>query len=178
MEEEGIFDFFKFSRGSHKLVLANTPSSHPDINDESTLIYEELSGGVRKEERVASWQKVQGLALRQVYALGPLLLDSHSANTWTAQSNVVDKRLRRHSTHRLKVSGNDSLEIYEHPGLYAQRFDGIDKSGSPQPSEVQKIFEENKRTVGIRMQQTENPMLLIHGSGNCRQMAAGYRFTR
>jgi type VI secretion system secreted protein VgrG len=175
MEEEGIFYFFKFTQGNHKLVLANLPASHPDINDESTLIYEELSGGARAEERVASWQKVQDLRS------GKYTLWDHNFELphkhLEAQSVVVDSVPVGTVTHKLKVAGNDQLEIYEHPGLYSQRFDGVDKSGSPQSSEVQKIFDDNKRTVGIRMQQTENPMLLIHGSGNCRQMAAGHRFT-
>jgi len=175
MEEEGIFYFFEFTNGNHKLVLANVPSAHPDINDQSELIYEELSGGGRTEERVASWQKVQD------FRSGKYTLWDHCFELphkhLDVQSTVVDSVNVGAVTHKLKVAGNDNLEIYEHPGLYAQRFDGIDKSGSPQASEIPKIFDDNKRTVGIRMQQTENPMLLIHGAGNCRQMSAGHRFT-
>jgi type VI secretion system secreted protein VgrG len=175
MEEEGIFYFFKFSSGSHTLVLANMPAAHPDINDESSLIYEELSGGGRTEERVASWQKVQDLRSGK-YTLWDHCFELPHKHL-EAQSTVVDSVPVGTVTHKLKVAGNDNLEIYEHPGLYAQRFDGIDKSGGDQSSEIQKIFDDNKRTVGIRMQQTENPMLLINGSGNCRQMSAGHRFT-
>jgi type VI secretion system secreted protein VgrG len=175
MEEEGIFYFFEFSAGSHKLVLANAPSFHPDIDYDSTLIYEELSGGVRSEERISSWQKFQDLRT------GKYTLWDHSFELphkhLEAQSTVVDSVPVGTVTHKLKVGGNENLEIYEHPGLYAQRFDGVDKAGSPQPSEVQKIFDDNKRTVGIRMQQAENPMLLIEGSSNCRQLTAGHKFS-
>src|SRR5262249_12742891 len=31
MEEEGIFYFFKHTESGHQMVLANTPSSHPDV---------------------------------------------------------------------------------------------------------------------------------------------------
>ena len=40
MEEEGIYYFFKFTKGAHKLVLANTPQSHPDIPGGSQVIFD------------------------------------------------------------------------------------------------------------------------------------------
>jgi type VI secretion system secreted protein VgrG len=175
MEEEGIFYFFKFSAGNHKLVLGNLPASHPEIDDQSTLIYEEVSGGVRTEERIASWEKSQDLRSGK-YTLWDHCFELPHKHL-EAQSTVVDSVPVGTVTHKLKVAGNDNLEIFEHPGLYSQRFDGVDKSGSPQSSEVQKIFDDNKRTVGIRMQQAELPMLLVQGAGNCRQMSAGHKFT-
>jgi type VI secretion system secreted protein VgrG len=59
MEEEGILYFFKHDNGSHKMVLANTPQSHPDLPEKSKLIYEEVLGGNRPEDRVLEWEKVQ-----------------------------------------------------------------------------------------------------------------------
>jgi type VI secretion system secreted protein VgrG len=175
MEEEGIFYFFNFTSGNHKLVLANTPSSHPEIDDSSTLIYEELSGGLRAEERIASWEKAQDLRSGK-YTLWDHCFELPHKHL-EAQSTVIDSVPMGTVTHKLKVAGNDGLEIFEHPGLFAQRFDGVDKAGSPQPPEIQKIFTDNQRTVGIRMQQSEQPMLLVKGVGNCRQMSAGHKFT-
>jgi type VI secretion system secreted protein VgrG len=175
MEEEGIFYFFEFAPGSHKLILANNPSAHPDIDYESTLIYEQLTGGRRDEERIASWRKFQDLRS------GKFTLWDHCFELphkhLEAQSSVVESINIGTVAHKLKIAGNDSLEIYEHPGRYAQRFDGVDKSGSPQPQDIQNIFTDNARTVGIRMQQTEQPMLLVKGAGNCRQMSAGHKFS-
>jgi hypothetical protein len=34
-------------------------------------------------------------------------------------------------THKLNVDGNYQLEIYDYPGGYAQRFNGIDRNGAP-----------------------------------------------
>ena len=75
-------------------------------------------------------------------------------------------------THKLKVGGNDKLEIYDYPGDYAQRFDGVDPGGGDSAGDLQKIFEDNKRTVGIRMQQEAVPALVIHGASNCRQLVS------
>jgi len=79
--------------------------------------------------------------------------------------------------HNLTAGDNSKLELYDWPGEYAQRFDGVDPSGSDRPSDIQKIFEDNKRTVEIRMQQEALPALLIRGGSNCRQLTSGHKFT-
>ena len=40
MEEEGILYFFKHGPNEHTMVVANTPSSHPDVPDTANVIYE------------------------------------------------------------------------------------------------------------------------------------------
>jgi len=52
MEEEGIYYFFKFTKGAHKLVLANTPQSHLDLPGGSQVIFEAIEGGEREDERI------------------------------------------------------------------------------------------------------------------------------
>jgi type VI secretion system secreted protein VgrG len=80
-------------------------------------------------------------------------------------------------THKLKVGGNDQCEIYDYPGGYAQRFDGVDAGGGDSAADLQKIFDDNRRTVGIRMQQETVPALVINGASNCRQIVSGHKFT-
>jgi type VI secretion system secreted protein VgrG len=79
-------------------------------------------------------------------------------------------------THKLKVGGNDQWEVYEFPGGYAERFDGVDKSGGAQPAEVGKIDRDNTRTVGIRMKQIAAQALVIDGKSNVRGFLPGYKF--
>ena len=79
-------------------------------------------------------------------------------------------------THKLRSANND-LEVYDYPGAYAQRFDGADRGGAARPDELKKIFEDNKRTVGIRAQQEAAPSIVLQGAGNCRHFSAGHRFT-
>ncbi len=81
------------------------------------------------------------------------------------------------ASHKLKLGGNDAWELYDWPGEYAQRFDGVDKGGGDRPADIQKIFEDNKRTVAIRMQQEALSSLLARGKSNCRQMTSGHKFT-
>jgi type VI secretion system secreted protein VgrG len=175
MEEEGIYYFFKHADGSHKMVLANTPGSHPDMPEGSKFIFERHLGGTRTEERIDQWQKVQELRSGK-YTLWDHCFElphKHLEADKTIQESVAAGKVN----HKLKVGGNDKLEIYDYPGAYAQRFDGIDKGGGEKPADVQKIFEDNKRTVGIRMQEETVPGLVIQGGSNCRNLVSGHKFT-
>src|SRR5204862_4183364 len=60
MEEEGIYYFFSHTPDGHKMTVANTPQSQPDVIP-STVVYEEASGGNRKEDRVSELLKIQEL---------------------------------------------------------------------------------------------------------------------
>ncbi|MEX2118232.1 MAG: type VI secretion system tip protein TssI/VgrG, partial [Pirellulales bacterium] len=125
--------------------------------------------------RVFHWEKVQELRS------GKYTLWDHSFELpdqhLEAENTIQDSVSVGQVSHKLKVGGNDQLEIYDYPGEYAQRFDGVDRGGGEQPSEVEKIFEDNARTVGIRMQQEAVPSLVVRGSGACPQFVSGHKFT-
>jgi type VI secretion system secreted protein VgrG len=174
MEEEGIYYFFKHAKGEHRLVVANTPGSHPDMPIANKLIYDD-SAGSRDEGRIRSWEKVQEVHTGKVTLFDHCFefphkhLDADKTVPDTVQAGTV--------THKLKVGGADRLELYDYPGIYAQRFDGIDRGGSPQAAEVQKIFDDAKRTVSIRLQEETATTLQIVGSGDCAQLSSGFKFT-
>src|SRR5262249_47036455 len=65
-EEEGIFYFFNHPDEGTTMVLANTPQAHPDLPVRSALIYEQLVGGNRPEDRVHAWEKFQELRAGKV----------------------------------------------------------------------------------------------------------------
>jgi type VI secretion system secreted protein VgrG len=174
MEEEGIYYFFKHSEQGHQMVLANTPQGHADMPEWSKLTFEGMAGGTRPEDRIFDWEKVQEWRSGK-YTLWDHCFELPGKNLEAAQT-IPDSVPVGKVTHKLKVGGNEKLEIYEYPGEYAQRFDGIDKSGGVQQSELQKIFTDNERTVGIRMQQEALPSLLIQGTGNCKNMVSGHKF--
>jgi type VI secretion system secreted protein VgrG len=175
MEEEGIYYFFKHTEEGHKMVVANTPQTHPNLPSSSEIIYEGLSGGLRDEDRILSWEKTQELRSGKFTLWDHCfeLPHKHLDATEPIQGSVEVGEV----THKLQVGNNDKLEIYDYPGGYAQRFDGINKGGGEQSSELQKIFEDNKRTTKIRIQQEALPGLVILGSSNCRQFNTGHKFT-
>jgi type VI secretion system secreted protein VgrG len=127
-----------------------------------------------EEGRVFAWSKGQEIR-------------SGKFTAWDHKFEMPNKHLEADKTimdtvtvgtvsHKLKVANNDSLELYEYPGGYASRFDGINKSGGEQPDKLQKVFEDNTRTVGIRMQAEALSSLLIRGRGVHAGFTAGHTF--
>ncbi len=174
MEEEGIFYFFKHQDGP-KMVVGDVKQSFKDVPGESTLMYDDVEGGNRDEERIVRWSKQQELRSGK-YTLWDhnfQLAHKHLA----ADQPVVDTVQVGTVSHKLKLAGNDTWEIFEYPGEYAKRFDGINSSGGEQSSELNKIFTDNSRTAKIRMHATETPTILIRGGGKCRLMMPGFKFT-
>jgi type VI secretion system secreted protein VgrG len=80
-------------------------------------------------------------------------------------------------THQLKVADNQKLELYDFPGEYAQRFDGVDPGGGDRSADLGKIFEDNKRTVAIRMQEEAYNSIVVNGTSTCRNLVSGHKFT-
>ena len=176
MEEEGIYYFFKHSDGSHTMVVANTPGSHSDLSPgPSNLIFEAVAGGTRKEDRVSAWEKAQELRSSKVTLWDHCFELPHKHLEGPA--DILASVAAGKSSHKLKLGANAPLELYDFPGAYAQRFDGINKSGGEQPAEIQKIFKDNARTAELRMQGHAAGSVLVHAASNCRQIVSGYKFT-
>jgi type VI secretion system secreted protein VgrG len=175
MEEEGIFYFFTHSNGSHQMIVADTPQSNPDVPGPTTLIYETIEGGTRTEDRVQRWEKSQALRSGK-YRLWDYCFELPGKNLEAVKPTLASVQVGT-VTHKLQVGGNDQLEIYDYPGLYAQRFDGVTPSGGDRSSDVQNIFKDNTRTVGIRMQEETAASMLLEGNSTCRQLVAGCKFT-
>ncbi len=175
MEEEGIYYYFTHSDGDHRMVVANVPEGHRDVPGPTEVIYETVEGGVRHEDRVDTWIKTQELRS------GKTTLFDHSFQLphkhLEADKNTLDSVLVGTIDHKLKLADNTKLELYEFPGDYAKRFDGIGGGGGEKPADLQKIFSDNKRTAALRMQEETTATLVIHGSSNCRQFTSGHKFT-
>ena len=176
MEEEGIFYFFKFAEGSHTLVVANTPQAHPPVVGKSAIVYKtHAEQSEANEDCVTGWSKVQ----EQVP--GKFVLWDHTfelphRNLESAKPLTESVALGK-VTHKLGVGDHAKLEVYDWPGAYAQRFDGIDPNGGEQAGELGKLPDDGKRTVDLRMQAAAASAVSVNGEGHARQMAAGHKFT-
>jgi type VI secretion system secreted protein VgrG len=111
MEEEGIFYFFRFERNSHKLVIADSKVSHQDTPGQSSVVYDETSGGLRDEARVSGWMKTQELVS------GKVTLRDYNFETPT-------KDLEAKVPTQYGIGGNDHFEIYDYPGRYGVQSEG------------------------------------------------------
>ena len=128
-----------------------------------------------RHARVHGWRKRQELKTGKVtlwdysFQLPNNHLNATKAITGTATAGTV--------THKQALPENQSLEAYDFPGGYAKRFDGVDQSGGEQASNLQKIFQDNTRTAGIRMEAEAAGSLTIEGLSACVQFTPGHKFT-
>ncbi|MCL4807019.1 MAG: type VI secretion system tip protein VgrG [Thermoanaerobaculia bacterium] len=174
MEEEGVYYYFKHGDGSHQMVVADTTEGHADVPGETTIEYEELAGGLRAEERIYAWEKYQEMRSGKV-TLWDHCFELPHRHLEAEEPTVASVRVGT-VTHKLKVGGNDKLELYDWPGGYAQRFDGVEPGGGDRQDDIQKIFRDNERTATIRMDEETAPAIRISGKSSCKQMRAGHRF--
>ena len=174
MEEEGIYYYFKHTDNEHKMVIANTPQSHDELPYLNSIIYETITGGLRPEDRISSWEKSQVISSGK-YTLWDHCFElphKHLDATALIQSSVQAGEI----SHLLTAANASQLEVYDYPGGYAQRFDGITPGGGEQASNLQKIFQDNTRTTKIRIQQEAVGGVTILGASNCRHFTTGYKF--
>ncbi len=175
MEEEGIFYFFTHTNGNHTMVVADSPDAHPDVPFESQATYAPLDITNVTEERITSWEKQQDLRSMKTILWDHTfeLPHKHVEAEKPIQDNVQVGTV----AHKLKLGDAEALELYDWPGEYAQRFDGVGPERQDRASDTQKIYTDNQRTVGIRMQQEAAPALLVSGTSRLRQLTSGHRFT-
>src|SRR5438132_11930693 len=149
------------------MVLANTsPTQSPDLPGQSMVVFENVEGGQRDDDRIHEWVKMQELRSGK-YTLWDHCFELPHKHL-EAEANILESVQAGRVSHKLKVGGNDKFEIYDYPGEYAQRFDGIDRGGGDRAGDLQKIFQDNKRTTDIRIQEEAVPGLTIQGGSNCR----------
>jgi type VI secretion system secreted protein VgrG len=174
MEEEGIYYFFRHADGSHTMVVADNPASHAEVPGAGTLAFDASAAGQRKS-RVWHWEKRQSLrsGKNTIWDHSFELPHKHLDATQPIMATIAAGT----TTHKLQVGGNEKLEIYDYPGGYAQRFDGVDPTGGDRAGDLQKIFQDNKRTVAIRMQEEEVGSIEISAQSDCAQLIAGHKFT-
>ncbi len=175
MEEEGIYYYFQHGAGSHKMVVADTPQSHVVVPAPTSLDYHPATGGLLSQDRILSWRKNQQMEAGKV-TLWDQCFELPGQNLEAAATPAGDISVGT-VTHKLKVGGNDSIEVYDYPGLYAQRFDGVAPDGGDRASDVQKIFQDNARTAKVRLNREQSPALSIDGQASCRNLVSGYKFT-
>ncbi|CAN5846010.1 type VI secretion system spike protein VgrG1b [soil metagenome] len=164
MEEEGIYYYFEHTSGSHRMIVANMPTSHRLCLSRSTLPFHLVVG---TEEgwiaSVLSWNIAHQLRTGK-YSL------------WDHNFELPTSNLEAEQLSRFNIGGNQNLEHYDFPGEYAKRFDGIDKSGGDQTDRLNKVFEDRRRVAEIRQQEIDVVYKTIKGSSDSCALTAGYRF--
>ena len=114
------------------MVLANTPAKHPELRPRPRSTKSSPAASARTSASPTG--SSAGDHVRQVHARRPRL--RAAAKKLDATKPILAASSRARVDHKLKVAGNDELEIYDYPGGYAQRFDGIAPGGGERTAEL------------------------------------------
>ena len=175
MEEEGIYYFFKHANASHQMVVTDAAKSASPGPRTKPMSFTRKCPAAYRKMRVTAWEKSQELRSGE-YTLWDHCFEL-PGNHLEAKEKTIDSVAVGKVTHKLRVGGNEQLEIYDYPGGYAQRFDGVNRSGGARPEDLKHIFEDRDRTVRVRMEQEEAASLEIEGASDCGHFVAGHKFT-
>jgi type VI secretion system secreted protein VgrG len=161
MEEEGIFYFFHHADGGHTLILADTPQSHPDVPGGPTVRF--------RPDAVSEWTKTQELrsgksTLRDYHFTVP-------GDDFEVSAELPGTVTVGTAIHRLQTPLTRALEVYDWPGEYAQRFDGL------APGTGAAILQEGTRTVRVRSQEEAAQAIVIQGRSAVATLTSGHKFT-
>jgi type VI secretion system secreted protein VgrG len=173
LEEEGLCYYFTHEKLAHTMcVTADTKTLSPV--SPGTVEYHPGGNNVDVDDDIHTWEKMQEIRSEK-YALRDYSFEK-TGDFFPNESKIPDSVTVGKVPHALKL-GLSTSELYDYPGEFSQRYDGIDKNGTPQPPEVEKINKDGERTALIRMQEEAAAAIVAHGSGTCRQFCAGRKFT-
>ena len=118
----------------------------------SQLIYEDVDGGdPRRGPRHRLGEGARSCA--RARPRSGTTASSCRTSTWRPTSRSRTPSPVGKVTHKLKLGGEREARALRLPGATPSASTAIDKGGGDQPAELQKIFQDNKRTAEIRMQE-------------------------
>ena len=144
MEEYGIFYYFDHStQGEHTLVLKDSSNGLQPCPS-SPASYETVVGGLDDPEIVSDWHVEQELETGK-YTVTDYNFTTPSTSLLANEPTVIS------------ISPNQSLELFDYPGLYETKDQGT-------------------TVARVRMQEQESHSLVASGSSNCRGFMSGCTF--
>jgi type VI secretion system secreted protein VgrG len=144
MEQFGIFYFFKHEHGEHTMWLGDSNTAHQPCPGMPNAAFNLAGGGLDAGDVVNSW------SIGQELRSGRHTLTDYNFTTSTTNLQASESTI--HS-----VGGNDSMEIFDYPGLHGTVSDGT-------------------ALAKIRMEEDEAVYKIAHGTSVCRAFATGYKF--
>jgi type VI secretion system secreted protein VgrG len=163
MEEEGIYYFFEHTNEKHKMVIANTPQSHPDCPSKSEIAYFVKTG--TEEDfitAIGTWQTDHNLQTGKV-------------TLWDYNFQTPRNKLDASQPSAFNIGDNQKLETYQFPAGYARKYDDIDRTGGER-ADVQNVFNEKQFMATMAMQSVDAKYKEINASSDCPSITPGYKF--
>src|SRR5579859_2379756 len=138
MEQFGIFYFFQHADGEHTMMLGDSTSVHQDCSGpgQANAGFNLAAGGLDAGDVVNAWRIGQELRSGK-HSLTDYNFTTSSTDLGASESTIYS------------VGGNDSMEVFDYPGLHGTQSDGT-------------------AMAKLRMQEEESSHKVAHGAGVCR----------
>jgi len=157
------------------LVVTDTSKSHPALRPATLITGTEANLAKAGTAVITSWLKRQELRTGKVTLWDHTFERAHEHLEYTAPSQLTSRAGR--ASHNLAIASNSGLEIYDWPGEYAQRFDGVNPGGFDNAADLKKIDQDKERTTKLRMQQQASGAVSAVGGGTWAQLVPGAKLT-
>ena len=144
MEQEGIYYYFKHENGRHILVMTDSIGGHETIPGYEEVPYyppEETDRRVR--DYISNWRLTH-----------EVLPGSYALNDFDFEKPKTDLRV---SSIKMRSHQQDSFEVYDYPGEYAETDDG-------------------QSYVRTRLEALQSQYEVVNGSGNVAGLLTGCLF--
>ena len=162
MEEEGIYYYFEHKDGPHKMVISDRPQFNRDCPDSPELTFVDVETNKYTALMVKRWETDLRIGPGQF-----LFRDHHIQQP--------QKKLETAETSNFIVGDNSSWEIYDYPGGYARKFDGMDPSGNER-SDLDNIVPDGKRTAKNAAEIVDCGFQTSSVKSECSALIAGHLF--
>jgi type VI secretion system secreted protein VgrG len=158
IEQEGMFYFFKHEDGKHTLVLGDKDSAFEACPNMEKARFLPEAGMAERQDGVLSYEYRHSMVPGR-YELGD----------WHFMMSEKGP-IKQSEDGAVSIGNNSSLEIYDYPGEYAQRFvEPDERMGEVEP--------QGKDLAKWRMQEQALAHLQISGNASARAFTAGCHFS-
>ena len=144
MEQFGIFYFFQHDDSDHTMILGDSSSVHQPCPGQNSAGFNLASGGLDPGDVVNS------LSIGQELRSGKQSITDYNFTTSNTDLGASETTI-------YSVASNDSMEIFDYPGIHGTQTDGT-------------------AVAKIRMQEEEAAHKIAHGTSVCRPFTTGYKF--
>ncbi len=165
MEEEGIFYYFEHTANGHNMIIADAQQAHRNCPTKSTVTFDlDQADGEDFVSVVREWTVNHRLQPGKV-------------TFWDHKFEIPFNKLDATQPTRFSLAATKDLEIYDYPGSYARKFDGIDSGGGEQSGELNRVFTDKTAFATKAMESIDAGYKVITGVGDMSSMTPGFKFT-
>jgi type VI secretion system secreted protein VgrG len=163
LEEEGIYYYFEHVDGVHKMIISDRPQFSRTCPGTGELRFNDMeSAQTLTHNIVHHW--------RTEYRIGPGLYSFRDHHI-----QQPGKKLATSSPAKFSAGDSSNWEVYEYPGGYARKYDGINP-GAEKTSDLNNIVPDGKRTAQNASEVFDAGFKTVRAKTNCSSLIPGHLF--